>query len=610
MKTFVDYKPTLNTEKLIYLLVLACLTFLPTINNVNAQALPTKDKIVEKMALVNDYWLSVNGNPGNNKWARAAYFTGCMDFYKIYPDQRYWNYMIYWADLNKWGLYDRPGNTRHADDQCAGQVYYDLYNLDSIKIESRLTAIKNNVSAMVNSIEKDDWWWVDALYMAMPIFTRLGKHLNNTAYYQKMYDLYDDTKSARTLYNVTEYLWYRDGNYIPPATTPGGEDIYWARGNGWVIAAHVRTLQMLPQSDPHHAEYLLTFKNMAIALKDRQRSDGFWNPSLDDPSHFGGPETSGTSFFTYSLAWGINNGHLDSATYYPVIVKAWNGLIDKAVHTDGFLGYVQGVGKDPSSSQPVSSETTADFGVGAFLLAGTEVCKLASGTIPEPKPLTIGNITASGFQSGTDNTPQAAFDSNLTTRWSADGPGQWIMYNFNALKVIKSVDIAFYKGNERKAKFKISVSTDGTNFTDVFDGESSGGSAALENFDFADLDGQFVRITGFGNSVNDWNSISEIQIKFDDKAVDPNSVHKVKYAALTMYPNPVETNSSLVIITGFEGECLIKVFDISGRLVLNDIKQANSEGIVLLNRLNLPQGSYVINIGNKTEVKSDMLYVR
>ena len=165
---------------------------------------------------------------------------------------------------------------------------------------------------MVYSEKSDDWWWVDALYMAMPVFARLGVLNNDTAYFNRMYEIYTNNKVTRGLYNTTENLWYRDEAFDPPYLTPSGQDCYWARGNGWVIAAHARVLQILPSNEKHRAEYIETFQKMAYALKDRQRTDGFWNVSLDDSTNFGGSETSGTSFFTYSIAWGINNHFLDS----------------------------------------------------------------------------------------------------------------------------------------------------------------------------------------------------------------------------------------------------------------------------------------------------------
>ena len=147
----------------------------------------------------------------------------------------------------------------------------------------------------------------------------------------------------------------------------------------WVVAALVRTLQLLPKSDPHYMEYLQDYKDMCTALLPLQRADGFWNVSLKNPDNYGGKELTGTSLFTYGFAWGINNGILDKKKYAPAITKAWNALLKDCVHPEGKLGYVQGTGKEPKEAQPVTYDKIPDFedfGLGCFLLAGTEVYKL------------------------------------------------------------------------------------------------------------------------------------------------------------------------------------------------------------------------------------------
>ena len=72
------------------------------------------------------------------------------------------------------------------------------------------------------------------------------------------------------------------------------------------------------------------------------------------------------------MAWGINRGVLSRETYLPIVARAWNAMAATAVHPDGFLGYVQGTGKEPKDSQP----DFEDFGVGCFLLAATEVYRI------------------------------------------------------------------------------------------------------------------------------------------------------------------------------------------------------------------------------------------
>jgi unsaturated rhamnogalacturonyl hydrolase len=216
----------------------------------------------------------------------------------------------------------------------------------------------------------------------MPVFVRLGVVYNDTSYFRKMYDLYAFAKynhGGKGLYNAEDRLWWRDKDFVPPYKEPNGEDCYWSRGNGWVIAALARTLEWLPKNDPHYNEYLQDFKSMATALPSLQRADGFWNVSLHDANNFGGKETSGTALFTYAFAWGINNGILDKKSYLPIITKAWKAMTRDALHKDGMLGFVQGTGKEPKDGQPVGYDKIPDFedyGLGCFLLAGSEVYKL------------------------------------------------------------------------------------------------------------------------------------------------------------------------------------------------------------------------------------------
>jgi rhamnogalacturonyl hydrolase YesR len=473
----------------------------------NTQELPSKEEIRLTMEKVDDYWIANHlFNPGNACWARSAYFTGNMALYYASQKVKYLDYSIDWAVQNNW----ETGNCKpptHADSQCSGQTYIELYNIDPIP--SRLTSITEAVNIQVNRSEVDDWWWVDALFMAMPVFAKLCNVYENPIYCDKMYELYEDTKNRRALFDSDEGLWYRDEDFkFPSNKTPNGRKIFWSRGNGWGIASLARVLQVLPTDNwcnrcpEYRIEYIDMLQTMASALKDIQRSDGFWNVSLYDPNDYPGPETSGTAFFTYAIAWGINNGHLDKDTYLPIVTEAWNGMVKDAVHMDGFLGYVQGAGKEPASSQPVTYNSTADFGVGAFLLAGSEVNKLSTPSI---------TVTASSYQE--PNIPENTLDNNLDTRWSALGDGEWIQYDLGEIQLVKDVSIAFFIGDQRTAFFDIVISEDGTSWTPVLeDGQSSGTTLNLQTYDFNDLTARYVRIVGHGNTENNWNSITEVEI--------------------------------------------------------------------------------------------------
>ena len=245
-----------------------------------------------------------------------------------------------------------------------------------------LKNVKVSIDAMVNTPQVDDWWWIDAIQMAMPVFAKFGNLYDDSKYYDKMWQLYEYTRNQlgeNGMYNPKDGLWWRDADYDPPYTEPNGEDCYWSRGNGWVYAALVRVMNEIPKDEKHRKDYLRDFKAMSKALIKCQREDGFWNVSLHDPTNYGGPETSGTALFVYGMAWGIRHGILDANTYMEPMVRAWNAIVEHAVHPNGFLGYMQGTGKDPSAGQPVTYDSVPDFedyGLGCVLLAGAELYKL------------------------------------------------------------------------------------------------------------------------------------------------------------------------------------------------------------------------------------------
>lgn len=357
-----------------------------------AQKLPKKKAILKTARLANSYfmqkWPDANKEifvPSRKRtwpshiWTRAVYYEGLMALYSIDKQKKYYDYAIEWGSKHNWSM--RNGiKTRNGDDQACGQTYIDLYEID--KKEEYIKDIKASIDLMVASDKIDDWHWIDALQMAMPVFTRLGVIYNDTNYFKKMYQLYAFTKynhGGKGLYNTGEHLWWRDKDFVPPYKEPNGDDCYWSRGNGWVVAALVRVLSYLPKTDPHYNEYLQDYKDMCKALLPLQRNDGTWNVSLQDSTNFGGKEITGTSLFIYGFAWGINNEILDKATYMPAISKAWNEMTKNAVHKNGFLGFVQGTGKEPKDSQPVSYDNVPDFedfGLGCFLLAASEIYKL------------------------------------------------------------------------------------------------------------------------------------------------------------------------------------------------------------------------------------------
>ena len=360
---------------------------------------PQQQDVLRAMRLANRYFMAKWPDPGagipegtgvtrgaranlqpSDVWNRAVYYEGLMGLYSIDPDKKYYDYMVDWGAAHGWTPVNGVAG-RMADDQCAGQTWIDLFNIDPRP--ERIAPVKTDIDNMVHSAKCDDWTWIDALQMSMPVFVRLGVLEKDTSYFRKMYDLYHYTKTAQGghgLYHAGEHLWWRDKNFVPPYREPNGKDCFWSRGNGWVLAALVRVLSLLPVGDPHRGEYLQDYKDMVRALVPLQRTDGFWNVSLEDPTHFGGKELTGTALFTYGIAWGIREGWLDRKDYWPVVARAWAGIVRESLHPDGMLGFVQGTAEKPDDGQPLGYDkrpNVEDFGLGCFLLAGTEVYQIA-----------------------------------------------------------------------------------------------------------------------------------------------------------------------------------------------------------------------------------------
>jgi unsaturated rhamnogalacturonyl hydrolase len=329
---------------------------------------PTRADILKTMTLVDDYWVKNGGGQAANNWQNSTFHVGNLAYVTAGGVSNHVTKP--WADKNRYAIPDGGKRGPYFPDNLApGEVYLDLLPFHP---ETPLGALRRRVAdeaKMVIGGHPDYVDYVDGLNMALPSFARLGVLDKNENELVAMHKLFSYTQKKAGLFNESTGLWWRDHKYVNTTT-------YWSRGNGWAAMAMAKVAAALPTSDPRRAEYVRVLVKMAAKLKAIQRSDGFWNADLGDPTRFAGPETSGTVFFTYAIAWGVNNGVLPAADYKPVLEKAWQGLLSKAVAPNGRLGYVQGQGQKPADHQPVKATDTAAFGVGGFLLAGSELTRL------------------------------------------------------------------------------------------------------------------------------------------------------------------------------------------------------------------------------------------
>jgi unsaturated rhamnogalacturonyl hydrolase len=354
--------------------------------NAPAKGAGSRGDVIAAIHKVNAYWQGRTPAQESPFWNVAAYHTGNIEAYRVTGEESYRRYSEAWAEHNQWmgaksqdkaawkySYGETDDHVLFGDWQICFQVYADLYQLD--KDPRKIARAREVMEYQMSTASNDYWWWVDGLYMVMPVMTKLHKITGNRQYLDKLYAYYSHAGSL--MYDPAEQLYYRDARYVyPQHRSVNGKKDFWARGDGWVFAALARVLSELPQNDPHRGEYVERLQAMAAALVPLQQPEGYWTRSLMDPAHAPGPETSGTAFFTYGLLWGINNGLLPRDRYLPAAQRGWHYLTTVAMQPDGKIGYVQPIGDRAIPGQVVDQNSTSHFGVGAFLLAGAEMARL------------------------------------------------------------------------------------------------------------------------------------------------------------------------------------------------------------------------------------------
>ncbi|SNT35231.1 Rhamnogalacturonyl hydrolase YesR [Granulicella rosea] len=331
---------------------------------------PATDKasVHKAMRKVADWQIRTGEPRFNQLWTFAALYSGLLEASRSTGDPKYKDAVLRMAEHFHWQLVDN--RFPHADDEAIGRAYLELY-IDNPAPE-RIAMTKEILDRLV--VRPDDpakklWWWCDALFMAPPVLTEMAKVTHDRRYLDYMDKEWWETSAY--LYDPAERLYFRDDTYFKRAEA-NGKKLFWARGNGWVLAGLATVLENMPADYPTRAKYEQQFREMAERVAGLQQPDGLWRSGLLDPAAYEQPEISGSAFFTYGIAWGINHHLLNRKQYLPVVTKGWAGMT-KHIYADGRLGDIQPVGAAPAAVKPSSSYV---YGVGAFLLAGSEIVKL------------------------------------------------------------------------------------------------------------------------------------------------------------------------------------------------------------------------------------------
>ena len=342
----------------------------------------TAQQVRDIVYKVNNTW-QLQHDQERSFWDPAVYHTGNMEAFFTFGNVAWYEYSKQWADRNLWQGAREPDASKWKYKQYGESMQHVLFgdwqicfqtclDLNSVfPAEFKVARAKEVMGYEADSDADDYWWWADALYMVMPVMTKLYKLTGDEKYLDKMHANWEYANSI--MYDKETGLYFRDGKYVyPKHTTAAGKKDFWARGDGWVLAAFAKVLKDVPKKHKHRKQYEEYFRRQAAAVAACQQDEGYWTRSMLDPEQAPGRETSGTALFCYGLQWGINNGVLDAKKYQPVADKAWQYLATIALQPDGTVGYVQPIGEKAIPGQVVNQKSVTNFGTGAFLLAACE----------------------------------------------------------------------------------------------------------------------------------------------------------------------------------------------------------------------------------------------
>ncbi len=343
---------------------------------------PSLDRaaVGKAMRKVADWQLARSQEYFDRIWTWSVLYSGFMAASDSLGDAKYRDAMEAMGKKYDWQL---RSHLPDADDQSVAQTYLELYLLK--KDPAMIAPTRAELDALLAAphVSKKpgktiSWWWCDALFMAPPVWSRMYAVTGDRKYISYLDEEW--AKTSDLLYDRQEHLYARDAEYLT-RTEANGKKMFWSRGNGWVMGGIVRTLEYLPKDDPAREKYITQLKEMAARVAWLEGPDGLWRAGMLDPGNYSEPEISGSALFTYALAWGINEGVLDKKVYRPVVEKAWAGML-KHVYADGRLGCIQQTGADPAPFKATASYT---YGVGAYLMAGSEIRRMDSSSAATKK---------------------------------------------------------------------------------------------------------------------------------------------------------------------------------------------------------------------------------
>lgn len=346
-----------------------------------------KTDILKLIKKVNDRYIADHPESGDCSWEKSCYFLGLAAAYEVTKEKRYLDYIFKWAEDNDWNFYFGEPQTvptyQNADYQFCGEIYTWL--LDKLGLDKHGKKYIMEAETTLCDKDVDYWWWVDTIYMALPLLHIMGVRHGDKRYFEKAHRLFTNTRTERRCYDEEEHLWYRDERFFPDKLlSKNGKKIFWSRGNGWVFAGIARTLEAITEECEYYGEYKKIFCDMAERIAPLIRPDGGFTTGLLDPDEFPLSETSGTALFTLGFLIGVRIGVLDR-TYLKTALRGFEWITNNAVLENGRVGFVQGISWSPEKrwenyDYETKKQNSMDYAVGVYLMILKEIIALDENT--------------------------------------------------------------------------------------------------------------------------------------------------------------------------------------------------------------------------------------
>ncbi len=316
-------------------------------------------------------------------WVHGVFYIGLVDLYRATGDKAFLQPVLNIGNKFHWHIRrfgHKLASEGSGNSYCFGQAVTSVASLRPglvplAPLEGRCNQMLQYFKTAGANPKKLAWWWCDSLFMAPTAFAHLSVLTHQSKYVDAMNQQWWFV--THLLYDKKEHLFFRDHRFFNK-TAANGQKVFWARGEGWVLAGTARVLKYLPAHFPDRSRYVKLFHQMAAKIASLQGADGIWRPSLLDYHQFPTPESSGTALYCYAMAWGINHHLLNKKRYMPVVAKAWAGLLSMR-NKAGDLAHVQKPGDRPAMVTP---DVTKPYASGAFIMAGVQLLKLAPFTLP------------------------------------------------------------------------------------------------------------------------------------------------------------------------------------------------------------------------------------